>query len=79
MIQEKFSDLKEYTCYLIEQYKKINNSYQDSRIYWQLNQFSEEEKIKGLIEKSDNSIFKIEILNSFSKKIANFSKEWNIF
>ena len=73
------SDLKKYTDYLIEQYKKINNSHYDgSRIYWDLKQFSDEGRIKDLIKKSDTIKLKIEMLNSFRKDIVNFSKDWDI-
>lgn len=74
-----FSDLKKYTDYLIEQYKKINNThYEDSRIYWDLKQFSNDGRIKDLIEKTDDTNLKIETLNYFRKDIVNFSKDWDM-
>ena len=72
-----FSVLKKYCDYLIDTYKKINNKWEDSGLYWDLKQFSEEGKIKDLIEKTDSSKIKIEILNSFGKDIVNFSNDWN--
>ncbi len=74
-----FNDLKKYCDYLIEQYKKINNShYEGSGIYWELKQFSEEGEINNLIKKSDITKLKIGILNYIRKDIVNFAKEWDI-
>ena len=49
------SDLKKYAEYLIENYKKINASYKESRIYYDLKQFINDGRIKDLFHNNEKT------------------------
>ena len=74
----KLEILKMYSLYLIEEYKKINPHYENSGIFCELDQFSNEGRIKDLIRKNDILSKKAYILNNYRNDIINFSKDFNL-
>ena len=72
------TDLKKYADYLITEYKKINDKYEDSGVYWDLYEFYNEGKIKDLISKNDKINMKINILENYRYDISSFAKDFNI-
>lgn len=70
--------LKNYTNYLIEIYKNINTSFEDSGIYWELKQFYNSGTIKDILYKNNKISIKAEVLNDIRNDIIKFSKDINI-
>lgn len=63
--------LKLYSCYLLNEFRKFPN-HQDSRIFWELTQFYNEGRIKGLISKNDKISKKSYMLQSMGNEISRF-------
>jgi hypothetical protein len=72
-----FSDLKNYSKYLIDEYEKIKSG-EGGRVMSDLRQFYEEGKIKDLIFKNTSNKSKINFLNIYKDKILFFAQSRNI-
>lgn len=71
-------NLKKYAIYLMELYRSNNSRYSDSKIYWELNQFVEQGRIKDALYKSDNHNLKLTVLNFIRTDIVKFLKDLDI-
>ena len=71
-------NLKEYCVYIVDNYIKMNKSYKDSEIYYNLMQFVEEGRIKDLIEEKDDISLKTDVINIFVKNVNSFAKDLGI-
>jgi hypothetical protein len=75
----KNNNLKEYTKYLIDIYKKINNKhYENSRVYCDLNEFYQTSRIQDILSKNTKISIKIDILNLYQKDICKFCIDFNL-
>ena len=70
--------LKKYSEYLISEYIKIDKNAEESRLYFNLKQYSTYGVIKDILYKGDRASLKIVIFESFREKIVSFAKEFNI-
>jgi hypothetical protein len=66
------NDLKEYVKYLIDEYAKINPNWEDSGMYYNLKQFYEEGKIKGIVSKNTKTSIKVEVICLLKNEIRVF-------
>lgn len=67
--------LKEYAKYLLTEYVEINDFYEDSRMYWELQNFISYGNIKYLIEPTDTYEHMVDVLNSYHNSLVTFINE----
>lgn len=69
------TNLREYSKYLLDEYIIINPNWEDSSMYYHLNQFYEEGKIKDLIPINSKIETKVQIINIIRENIIKFSEQ----
>lgn len=67
--------LKEYAKYLLTEYVEINDFYEDSRMYWELQNFISYGTIKYLIESTDTYEHMVDVLKSYHNSLVTFINE----
>lgn len=76
-INFKWTDLKDYNKYLIDQYEKIRFG-EGGRLMSELKSFYEGGSIKDLLNNNYPDVSKVDELNNFRDRILFFAKSRNI-